>query len=119
MSWLEVTCSTDNVEAGKSYKVGFNVSMAPDAFGWKGCEVYVMAKIGKSGKFMYKKVSLESKSYDQKKFDIPEDDLVINVKAPSSSPGDHRLYFGMYEVWSGKWKGGLRIHHALVQKIEN
>ncbi|KAA0043222.1 protein PHLOEM PROTEIN 2-LIKE A9-like [Cucumis melo var. makuwa] len=120
VSWLEVTCWTDNVEIGKSYKVGFNVSMTAAAFGWKGCDVYIMAKIGKAGKFVYKKMCLDSKaSDDQNKFNMPEDDLIITVKPPSSSPGDNRLYFGMYEVWSGKWKGGLKIHHAFVEKVGN
>lgn len=119
VSWLEVTCSTDNVEAGKSYRVGFNLSMAPAGFGWKESEVYIMAKIGKAGKFVYKTVSLDNKSSAQKKFNMPEEDLIITVKAPTSSPGDYRLYFGMYEVWSGRWKGGLKIHHAFVEKVGN
>ncbi|XP_022955086.1 protein PHLOEM PROTEIN 2-LIKE A9-like [Cucurbita moschata] len=117
VSWLEVTCSTDNVEAGKSYRVGFNVSMAPAAFGWKGCDVYIMAKIGKAGRFVYKKMSLENKCSVPNKFSMPEEGLIITVKPPPSSLGDHCLYFGMYEVWSGRWKGGLKIHHAFVEQI--
>ncbi|XP_023519279.1 protein PHLOEM PROTEIN 2-LIKE A9 [Cucurbita pepo subsp. pepo] len=114
VSWLEVTCSTDNVEVGKSYKVGFNLSMTAAAFGWKGCTVYIMAKIGKAGMFVYKKVCLDTKETN---FDMPEEGLVITVKPPTSSPGDNHLYFGMYEVWSGRWKGGLKIHHAFVEKV--
>ncbi|KAG6395875.1 hypothetical protein SASPL_142008 [Salvia splendens] len=29
---------------------------------------------------------------------------------------DGKLSFGLYEVWSGKWKGGLKIHHAFVKE---
>ncbi|CAK9311639.1 unnamed protein product [Citrullus colocynthis] len=119
VSWFEVTCSTDNVDVGKSYRVGFNLSMTVAAFGWKGCEVYIMAKIGKAGKFVYKKVCLDTRCFDKNKFNMPEDDLIITVNPPPSSPGDNRLYFGMYEVWSGRWKGGLKIHHAFVEKVGN
>ncbi|XP_022142415.1 protein PHLOEM PROTEIN 2-LIKE A9-like [Momordica charantia] len=115
VSWLEVTCSTDNVEVGKKYKVGFNVSMKPDAFGWNGIEVYVMAKVGKSGKFMFKKVSLGDKPTNQS-LKIPEEPLEITVDA--STPKELRtIHLGLYEVWTQKWKGGLRIHDAFVQTI--
>ncbi|XP_022955176.1 protein PHLOEM PROTEIN 2-LIKE A9-like isoform X2 [Cucurbita moschata] len=59
VSWLEVACST-KVESGKTYKVGFEVSLKPDAFGWKDVDVYVMAKVGKSGKYIYKKFQLHN-----------------------------------------------------------
>ncbi|KAJ6909200.1 hypothetical protein NC652_020240 [Populus alba x Populus x berolinensis] len=26
------------------------------------------------------------------------------------------IYFGLNEVWTNKWKGGLRIHEAIVQE---
>ena len=30
---------------------------------------------------------------------------------------EETLYFGLNEVWTNKWKGGLRIHEAIVQEI--
>ncbi|XP_038895144.1 protein PHLOEM PROTEIN 2-LIKE A9-like [Benincasa hispida] len=117
VSWLEVTCSTDNVEVGKTYKVGFNLSLQPDAFGWNEVEVFIMAKVGKKGNYIFKKTKLGNKPTNTTKFCFPEEGLEIKVVAPPSSPGDSRLYFGLYEVWSGKWKGGLQIHNAFVHKI--
>ena len=29
---------------------------------------------------------------------------------------EETLYFGLNEVWTNKWKGGLRIHEAIVQE---
>ena len=46
VSWLEVTGTFDGLK-GKKYEIGFEVSLTPDAFGWNGCHVYVMAKVGK------------------------------------------------------------------------
>ncbi|KAL4011719.1 hypothetical protein IC575_028781 [Cucumis melo] len=118
VSWLEVTCSTDKVEAGKTYKVGFNVSLQPDAFGWDDVEVFIMAKVGKKGNYFFKKTNLGKRSTTTKKFSVPDEgNLEIEIVAPQSSPGDCGLYFGLYEVWSGKWKGGLQIHDAFVEKV--
>jgi hypothetical protein len=91
--WLEVTGSLQ-LEANKTYEVGFKVSLTPDAFGWNGCPVYVMAKFVEEP---YQK--------------IPEQ--VLSIKSET----ENTLYFGLYEVWSGKWKGGLKIHEAFVNKI--
>ncbi|KAK1556909.1 hypothetical protein Q3G72_014410 [Acer saccharum] len=70
--WLEITGSVD-VKAGNRYTIEFLVSMKPDAFGWSGCPVFMMAK------------------------------------------DSNKLFFGLYEVWSGKWKGGLLIHNATIK----
>ncbi|XP_022994910.1 protein PHLOEM PROTEIN 2-LIKE A9-like [Cucurbita maxima] len=116
VSWLEVTCSTDNVELGKNYKVGFNVSLRPDAFGWKGLDVYVMAKVGKSGNFFPKKVSLGD-DHPNQNFIIPKTPLVIPID-PSTAKENRSIHLGLYEVWSSKWKGGLQIHNAFIEKID-
>jgi hypothetical protein len=119
VSWLEVTGSIV-LEEKEQYEVTFNVSLAPDAFGWNGCPVYVMAKFGKKGKYTWKRATLDKSTTTTStgggsSFPIPDQPLKITAPASSSS-SDTTLYFGLYEVWSGKWKGGLRIHDANVKK---
>ncbi|KAF3450038.1 hypothetical protein FNV43_RR06117 [Rhamnella rubrinervis] len=97
VSWLEVTGTTDPLDVGK-YEVGFRVTIKVDAFGWKNCQVFLMAKVGKKGRYNWKKVSLEGLNNKE----IPEDKFQIDVKPEND---DKQLYFGLYEVWSGKWKG--------------
>ena len=97
-------------DKGKKYKITFKVSLKPDSFGWNGCQVLVMAKVGKKGSYEYKEVSLTQTGEKI----IPPEDLVLEVPRDAQDP---QLYFGLYEVWSGKWKGGLEIHHAIVQPV--
>ncbi|XP_038689909.1 protein PHLOEM PROTEIN 2-LIKE A9 [Tripterygium wilfordii] len=115
--WLEVTGST-TVEAGKKYQVSFTVSLKPDAFGWNGCPVFMMAKVGRKGKYSWKKIkALEKADFGSNSIQIPDHDgnkLVIEVEPTAE---DRQLYFGLYEVWSGKWKGGLEIHNAIVRIV--
>nr|KYP61857.1 hypothetical protein KK1_016369 [Cajanus cajan] len=63
-----------------------------------------MAKVGRAGKYIYKATKI-SPGCDMS---IPSDSLEIDVAKPSD------LHFGLYEVWSGKWKGGLQILRAVV-----
>ncbi|KAL4011724.1 hypothetical protein IC575_028786 [Cucumis melo] len=120
--WLEVTGSIKkDLVPGKTYKASFGVSLSPDAFGWDDCSVYIMAKIGKKGHFHLKKMNLTTiptTSTDVKISFIPTpgDDLIVQV--PLTQPDDDlNLYFGLYEVWTNRWKGGLRIHYALVEMV--
>lgn len=97
--------------------MGFNVSLRPDAFGWDECIVYIMAKIGKRGRFSFKKLSLDKESTDTP-FNIPKDELIIRMPDEVAAAGDDKkIYFGLYEVWTKRWKGGLRIYHAYVEEI--
>lgn len=111
VNWLEVT-GTVILSPGKSYEIGFNVSLTPDAFGWSGLQVYIMAKLGKKGKYVLRKHVINPS--DKETFDIPcpSDRLKIDIPAMEDI-----VYFGLYEVWSGRWKGGLRVHHAFVREI--
>lgn len=118
VSWLEVTGKTklgDNPAAGK-YEVGFKVSFKKDAFGWSSCQAFLMTKFGKKGKYVWKKVSLGKEDnkgpYDEKiNIEVKQSDL------DKQSDPEKQIYFGLYEVWSGKWKGGLEIHGAFIKKI--
>ena len=111
VSWLEVTGSTP-LDVGSKYKINFELSLKPDAFGWNGCQVYIMAKVGKKGKYKWTKISLK----DPNPALYPADPSTLEVEVAENDKKDPTLYFGLYEVWSGKWKGGLQIHHAVVTK---
>lgn len=117
VSWLEVTCSTDNVEVGKYYRVGFNITMKPDAFGWNGIDVYVMAKVGKKGKFTSMKVSLEEIKPNNIPITIPKKPLEIFVNPVTPEECRSTIHLGLYEVWSSKWKGGMQIHDAFIHRV--
>lgn len=111
VSWLEVSGKV-KVEKGNTYIVKFLVEVKQDGFGWGSTDVLVMAKVGKKGLYKYEAVKLEC---GKKKTPIPEvkDKLEIEVKSDET---DLELHFGLYEVWSGKWKGGLKIYNAEVVK---
>ncbi|KAK3037077.1 hypothetical protein RJ639_029919 [Escallonia herrerae] len=113
--WLEVTGSVNNVDPSKTYEIGFSVSMTPDAFGWKDCPVHVVTKFGRRGNYVRRKTNLSLVHPAGKEIEIPGTLLIGKNQAPANSTRE-TLYFGMYEVWSGKWKGGLKIHHAYVRE---
>ncbi|XP_051125975.1 protein PHLOEM PROTEIN 2-LIKE A9-like isoform X2 [Andrographis paniculata] len=117
VSWLEVTGCVDRTIAKKDYEVVFQLSLNQDAFGWGTTPIYIMVKRGKQGKFGWRKYNLESYR-PQQKFEIS---VRLNAEksgqSGSGSSSDEKLYFGMYEVWSGKWKGGLKIHGVLVKEV--
>ncbi|KAF1892630.1 hypothetical protein Lal_00030305 [Lupinus albus] len=108
VSWLEVSGSVP-VTKGKKYKIKFHVRVKEDGFGWKNTQVLVMAKVGRRGNYQFMQTTLKS---DGNELTIPfEKDLEINVEHDAF---DTNLHFGLYEVWSGKWKGGLEIFKAEV-----
>ncbi|GKV36858.1 hypothetical protein SLEP1_g44944 [Rubroshorea leprosula] len=91
--------------------------MKSDAFGWANSPVFLMAKVGKRGKYIWKRLS-QLEQCPKEPIDVPDpnsNSFQIDVPADAIDP---RLYFGLYEVWSGKWKGGLRIHGATVKEIQ-
>lgn len=109
--WFEVTGKTGAgpITKGK-YKIKFEVSKKQDAFGWNS-PVYMIAKSGKKGRYSWKKIDVSTEVTTDKK-ELPQD-FEIDVKESD----DNTIYFGLYEVWSGKWKGGLVIHGAIVQEV--
>uniref|UniRef100_A0A6M2EZX2 Protein PHLOEM PROTEIN 2-LIKE A9-like n=1 Tax=Populus davidiana TaxID=266767 RepID=A0A6M2EZX2_9ROSI len=112
--WLDVSGEM-RVTKGKAYEVSFKLSMNTEhSFGWE-VPVTVMARIGKKGKYERKEIDL-SKLSEEKEF--PPDKCRIEFKSDENAKNDEEtLYFGLYEVWTNKWKGGLRIHEAIVQEI--
>ncbi|XP_057970972.1 protein PHLOEM PROTEIN 2-LIKE A9-like [Malania oleifera] len=114
--WLEVTGKV-RVDPRKKYNVKFEVSMRPDAFGWNGSPLLLMAKMGASGKYVWSRVNLQEQQKGvNERFQIPKDGLVVPPLPDNAASGITDLIFGMYEVSTEKWKGGLRIHHAFVQE---
>ncbi|CAI9782228.1 unnamed protein product [Fraxinus pennsylvanica] len=106
--WLEVTGSVRGIDPTKSHRVSFNVSFTPDAFGWGVSPLYVMLKAGKAGKVKWEKVKI-----DTEKTKITGDSYPVE----NNSNDNPKLYFGLYEVWTGKWKGGLKIHNVIVEEV--
>ncbi|CAL5346713.1 unnamed protein product [Camellia sinensis] len=110
--WLEVTGSCV-IDKGKKYNVTFEVSLTPDAFGWNNTTLYIMAKRGEKGRYTWKKVNLTNQNTNKDQhFFIPEEHLIVE---PDTNASDDKLYFGLYEIWKGNWKGGLKIYRAVVE----
>ncbi|KAL8513064.1 hypothetical protein ACS0TY_019303 [Phlomoides rotata] len=109
VSWLEVTGIVDETSPNKAYEVGFRLSFNPDAFGWGKYPVYILIKRGKEGKTTSTKITMNPNH---------KGEFEISGKLDKcNEESDGRLYFGLYEVWSGKWKGGLKIHHAFITEL--
>ncbi|KAG1365083.1 protein PHLOEM PROTEIN 2-LIKE A9 [Cocos nucifera] len=110
--WLEVTGSYPLKELlkGRNYKLSFNVSTRPDAFGWGDSPVYLMVKVG-AGPYTWKKADLSQLKNNN--IDIPiTSPLTFTVP---TDPKEDKITFGLYEIWRGRWKGGLVIHHVLIE----
>ncbi|XP_022978966.1 protein PHLOEM PROTEIN 2-LIKE A9-like isoform X2 [Cucurbita maxima] len=108
--WFEVKATYRGAKAGRKYKVGFNISLDHDAHGWEGSPVFMMATVGFSSDYNWKKLYIKK---DLQKTDFPND---YEIEIPVSAR-DTTLQFGLYEIWNGKWKKGLRIHHAFVNQL--
>ncbi|XWS16038.1 hypothetical protein CRYUN_Cryun34aG0051800 [Craigia yunnanensis] len=113
VSWLEVTGSVP-LEPPNSYQISFKLSFKGKASGWSGSPVFLMAKVGKKGRYKWKRLK-ELENLPSQPTQVPNIDDPFVVEVPKDQP-DTRLYFGLYEVWSGKWKGGLKVHEAIVKK---
>ena len=54
--------------------------------------------------------------------DINEPLKITVMPPPSDKPNDKpkspEIHFGLHEVWNKKWKEGLTIHHAYIEKAE-
>ncbi|CAL9200046.1 unnamed protein product [Musa hybrid cultivar] len=119
VSWLEVSGVfdkgvLDTVNAGldtsKTYSLKFKVRMKADAFGWSGCPVYLMVKDGDTKKFKWKKVDL-SRLTAGVTVDIPDSSDKHTFRPPAD-----KLTFGLFEIWRGRWKGGLDIIQVIIER---
>ncbi|KAG6747347.1 hypothetical protein NC652_035404 [Populus alba x Populus x berolinensis] len=136
--WLDVSGEM-RVTKGKAYEVSFMLSMnTENSDGWDD-PVTVMARIGKKGKYQRKEINL--KDLSEKVEERPQDKCRVEFESKSDEKSESKeeppakksdqtnkkgdenakndeetLYFGLYEVWTNKWKAGLRIHEAIVQE---
>ncbi|KAJ6761131.1 PROTEIN PHLOEM PROTEIN 2-LIKE A9 [Salix purpurea] len=112
--WLEINGSTPKpLPKGKRYALSFKISMADYDPVWKTYPVYMLAKVGKKGTSNWEKINLgELRVGDI--VEIPSGKLRFEVPEKAK---DTVLYFGLYELWSGEWKQGLRIHEAVVEEM--
>ncbi|KAH1092001.1 hypothetical protein J1N35_019258 [Gossypium stocksii] len=115
VSWLEVTGVTPELDTASTYQITFQLSLEKGASGWTGAPVFLMAKVGKKGKYKWKKLEVEKLTRDPT--DFPSEADPLDVEIPDNQR-DRRLYFGLYEVWSGKWKQGLKVYKATVKQIK-
>ena len=113
--WFEVSGSVPigSVPPGTKYRITFQISLKSDAFGWNVCPVHVMAKFGKEGKYSSRVVSLQG-HYSQPT-SIP---LTEGLEIETEDAND-TLYFGLYEQTTRQEKGGLQLHNATVEQINN
>ncbi|KAM5587175.1 protein PHLOEM PROTEIN 2-LIKE A9-like [Rosa sericea] len=114
VSWLEVTGSVV-LTPGKTYKLNFEVQLLSEAFGWTEIQAFLMTKVGKKGRYTWKRVKVQQQAGTDK-FLIPKEEDELRIEVPPGNT-DNTLQFGLYEVWSGKWKGGLKIYNAQVTAI--
>ncbi|XVE51680.1 hypothetical protein DITRI_Ditri02bG0061000 [Diplodiscus trichospermus] len=121
VSWLEVR-GVCKLEASTKYQISFQLSFKRNATGWSGCPVFLMAKVGFKGRYDWRKLKeLEKeKKLPRQRTDVPSDTepFVVEVRKREETP-DTRLFFGLYEVWSGKRKRGLRVHGATIKRLQN
>ncbi|KAJ6882756.1 LOW QUALITY PROTEIN: hypothetical protein NC651_029134 [Populus alba x Populus x berolinensis] len=113
--WLEIEGSTpEPLSKGERYALSFKISMAEDRFGWQEAPAFMMAKVGKKGIAKWARINLEDVQVDGVK-EVPLGKLQFEV--PENAQ-DTTLYFGFYELWSGGWKGGLRIHEGMSEEAD-
>ncbi|KAJ6671897.1 hypothetical protein OIU85_013260 [Salix viminalis] len=112
--WLEVTgTTTESLPKGK-YEIIFKLQVKQGAFGLYDSPIFMMAKVGKRGRYKWRKnqttTNLRQQSCSpQTRFKLK----LMKLEKITSS------IFGLYEVWNGKWKGGLLIHEATVRPVLN
>ncbi|XP_064944641.1 protein PHLOEM PROTEIN 2-LIKE A9-like [Musa acuminata AAA Group] len=119
VSWLEVSGAFDNsaldkvnakLDYANNYSLKFRVRMKADAFGWSGCPVYLLVKHAVDNKFKWKKVDL-SRLTAGMVVDIPESPDKHTFRPPAD-----KLIFGLFEIWRGRWKGGLEILQVIIER---
>ncbi|KAG6746310.1 hypothetical protein POTOM_050850 [Populus tomentosa] len=113
--WLDVTGSMTATK-GKAYEISFILSMNEEnSFGWED-PVYVMARIGEEGE--YTRVQIDLSKLGREKEEFPAEKCRVEFRSDENAENiKKKLYFGLYEVWTNNWKGGLRIHEAIVREL--
>ncbi|ERN14807.1 protein PHLOEM PROTEIN 2-LIKE A9 [Amborella trichopoda] len=115
VSWLEVSARVPAKMflPSTKYEVTFHIIWKPDAFGWKDVEVYVVVWFKNKEPVDYVQVDLQ-KSKEQT---VPLELGSVSFTTPANLEDD--MIFGLYEVWSQQWKGGLVILGAKITKSQD
>ena len=71
-----------------------------------------MARAAENKRYIVRRVKLSDFNTNEQPFVIPGKDLIVDTD------DKNKISFGLYEVWSGMWKGGLKIHDARVVEID-
>ncbi|KAJ4754853.1 Phloem protein 2 [Rhynchospora pubera] len=112
--WLEVNGSIDLrlLKPNTDYTLHFNLFLKPDAFGWNESPVYFMVKVGKNGKPTWRSAYLRQDSQGNT-FLAPNGKNPLKFRFDRQNMHE-KLIFGLYEVWRGRWKGGLIIEDVVI-----
>ncbi|CAK7336981.1 unnamed protein product [Dovyalis caffra] len=112
--WLEIFGSTpEPLSEGERYALSFKISLSGHNFGWENAPAYMLAKVGKKGRANWAKINIADMNVGNV-MEIPDGKLQFEVPKHAE---DTTLHFGLYELWSGRPKGGLRVHEAVVEKM--
>ncbi|GLU22625.1 hypothetical protein SLE2022_386870 [Rubroshorea leprosula] len=113
--WFELSGSVP-VIPGKKYRISFKLGFNPNSVGWKAHPTFLMAKIGKSGQYVWKSLK-EVERMPRGPIDLPGHCNPCEIEVPPSAL-DTTLYFGIYEIWSGREKRGLLVYSASVKEVK-
>ncbi|PKA56060.1 Phloem protein 2-like A9 [Apostasia shenzhenica] len=122
VSWLEVTgkLSLDRLKKNREYTVKFKVELSPDHFGWEESPVYFMVRVGGEDRVWRKAyIGAHARSRPGEEFEVPATDRPLKFEVPAMLGTGEKLEFGMYEIWRGRWKGGLVIREVIIQPVAN
>ncbi|KAJ3688753.1 hypothetical protein LUZ61_017917 [Rhynchospora tenuis] len=116
--WLEVNGSVEmkHLEKSTKYKLEFKIRMKPDAFGWNDSPVYIMAMPGKKAKCIWASVDLSRIKKSEQESSLIPPRLEFTTPGPESFHEDDRMSFGLFEIWKGRWKGGLVIEGVIISR---
>ncbi|KAJ6748192.1 PROTEIN PHLOEM PROTEIN 2-LIKE A9 [Salix purpurea] len=89
------------------------MALQKNKFGWGEAPAFMMAKVGKKGRAKWARINLGDVE-ENTEMEVPFGKLRFEV--PSNAE-DTILNFGLYELWTGGWKGGLLIHEAVVEEM--
>ncbi|KAJ4773337.1 Phloem protein 2 [Rhynchospora pubera] len=113
--WLEVNGSVEmnKLQPNTRYKLEFKIKLKPDAFGWNDSPVYIMAMPGKGTKCIWASADLSKIRKGDQTSSIPSR---LEFTTPSGV-ADDKISFGLFEIWKGRWKGGLVIEEVVISKV--
>ncbi|GLU14034.1 hypothetical protein SLE2022_306270 [Rubroshorea leprosula] len=115
LKWIELSSSV-TVVPGKKYRISFRLGIEPDAYGYEGTPVFLMAKIGRTGRHSWKRLKKLEK-VPRGPIDTPDDNDPFEIEVPSSAVSDPTLHFGIYETCAWNSKKGLLLYSASVKEV--